>query len=413
MNIGYHGIRANDVKRQLKHILFIFMISMFIILVESYSKPSIYFDIDYVNGKKGPAQIFFTENAQDFKEVNSKTEALNILDDVYFPFEKSTLLKINFLRFDVCSCEGSFQINDWGITRGFNKVSLPVDKFSPFYQVVMKNNTYISTGFDPQIHSSFLNFSNTYQLLIDKNFSSYLLIFVTSIALYLIILFGYKKFSIRRFVFLFPLLFTVALYFELKNGWQYLLFTYKQEALGEAVQALLILSAAIISFYIFYKVNKNKFIKILHLTISLLLFFLFLEETSYLQRFFLYETPIFIENLNYQNEMTIHNLAGVHERTHLFYKILGLYGSFSWLILYVPKVSASRLLSFIVLPKITSLYFFTIFLFYYFWNNQYKFKVLIPNVQESFELLLAFAILIYAIRNFNQIFKLQIQIFEK
>jgi hypothetical protein len=399
--------------RQLKHILFIFMISMFIILIEAYSKPSIYFDIAYANEKKGPAQIFFAENAQDFKKENSKTEAINIFGDVYFPFEKSTLLKINFLRFDVCSCEGSFQINDWGITRGFNKVSLPVDKFSPFYQVVMKNNTYISTGFDPQMHSSFLNFSSIYQVLIKKNFSNYLLIFFASIALYLIILFGYKKFTMWRFVFLFPLLFTVVLYFELKNGWQYLLFTYKQEALGEAVQAVLILFAAIISFYIFYKVNKNKFIKILHLTISLILFFLFLEETSYLQRFFLYETPILIENLNYQNEVTIHNLAGVHERTHLLYKILGLYGTLSWLILYVPKINASRILSFFVLPKITSLYFFAIFLFYYFWNNQLNFKVLIPNVQESFELLLAIAILIYAIRNFNQIFKLEIQVLEK
>ena len=386
---------------------------MFIILIDSYSKPGIYFDIDYVNEKKGPAQIFFSGNSQDFKEDNSKIEAINIFGDVYFPFEKSTLLKINFLRFDACSCEGSFQINDWGITKGFREVSLPVDKFSPFYQVVMKNNTYISTGFDPQMHSSFLNFSNAYQLLNGENLSYYLLIFVTSIALYLIILFGYKKFTMRRFVFFFPLIFTVVLYFELKNGWQYLLFTYKQEALGEAVQALLILSAAIIFFYIFYKVNKNKFIKILHLTISLLLFSLFLEETSYLQRFFLYETPIFIESRNYQKELTIHNLAGVHERTHIFYKILGLYGSFSWLILHVPKMRASRLLSFIVLPKITSLYFFAIFLFYYLLNNGYKFELLIPNVQESFELLLAIAILIYAIRNFNQIFKLEIQVLEK
>jgi hypothetical protein len=386
---------------------------MFIILINSNSKPSIYFDIDYVNEKKGPAQIFFSGNAQDFKEDNSKIEAINIFGDVYFPFEKSTLLKINFLRFDACSCEGSFQINDWGITKGFREVSLPVDKFSPFYQVVMKNNTYISTGFDPQMHSSFLNFSNAYQVLNGENLSDYPLIFVTSIALYLIILFGYKKFTMRRFVFLFPLLFTVALYFELKNGWQYLLFTYQLEALGEAVQAFLILSAAIISFYIFYKVNKNKSIKILHLTISLLLFFLFLEETSYLQRFFLYETPIFIGNLNYQNEVTIHNLTGVNERINLFFKILGLYGSFGWLILHVPKMSASRLLSFIVFPKITSLYFFAVFSFYYFWTNQYMFKMIIPNVQESFELLLAIAILIYTIRNFNQIFKLEIRVLEK
>jgi hypothetical protein len=383
------------------------------ILIDSYSKTSIYFDIDYVNGKKGPAQIFFTENAQDFKEGNSKTETINIFGDIYFPFEKSTLLKINFLRFDACSCEGSFQINDWGITRGFSKVSLPVNKFSPFNQVVMKNNTYISKGFDPQLHSSFLNFSNTYQLLIDKNFTNYLLIILTSIALYLIIFFAYKKFTMWHFVFFFPLLFTVALYFELQNGWKYLLFTYQQEALGEAVQAALLLSAAIISFYIFYKVNNNKFIKILHLTISLLLFFLFLEETSYLQRFFLYETPIVVENRNNQGELTIHNLAGVHERTHLFYKILGLYGSFSWLILHVPKMNLSRFLSFIVLPKITSLYFLSVFLFYYLWNNQHKLKVLIPNVQESFEMLLAIAILIYTIRNFNQIFRLDIQVFEK
>jgi hypothetical protein len=413
MKIKFNRNHVSTIRKTFKHIIFFSGIFILFILADSNSKPHIYFDIKYLNEKKGPTQIFFSQSALDFTEDNSMTEILNLFGTVSFPVEKSALLKMNYLRLDPCSCDGEFQIQDWGLSRGFRKVPLVVDSFSPYYQVEIKGDRYLSTGFDPQLHSGFLNFSKSYKSLVERDYVLYLQLFLMSVAFYLLMLFAYKKFTVWRFVFIFPLLFTLALYFELRNNWKFLLFTYQQEGPGEALQAILILSATIISFYIFYKFKKDKKIKILHFAIGLVLLVLFLEETSYMQRVFLYETPDFIEIQNYQNETTIHNLAGVHEKTHLLYKIIGLYGAFSWSLLNISKIKKINFFNFVTPPKVTVAYYLLIFSFYFLWNNQYKFNLVIPNVQEAYELLLAFAILIYVVRNFYYLFNLKIEILDR
>jgi len=412
MKIKFNRSHTITIRKTFKHLIFFSGIFILFMLVDSNSKPRIYFDIKYLNEKKGPTQVFFSQSALDFTEDNSMTEILNIFGTVSFPVEKSALLKMNYLRLDPCSCDGEFQIQNWGLSRGFRKVPLMVDTFSPYYQVEIKGDRYLSAGFDPQLHSGFLNFSNSYNSLVERDHILYLQLFFTSVAFYLLMFFAYKKFTVWRFIFIFPLLFTLALYFELRNNWKFLLFTYQQEGPGEALQAILILLATIISFYIFYKLKKDKKVKILHLAIGLILLFLFLEETSYLQRVFLYETPNFIEIRNYQNETTIHNLAGVNERINSLFQIIGLYGAFSGFLLFVPYIKNS-FLKFIIPPKITSLYYFLLFLFYLLWVNQSRFNAVVPNVQESFELLLAIAILIYVVRNFYYLFYLKVEVLEK
>jgi hypothetical protein len=413
MNVKFKESGNSVLARIFLNILFFSGIFILLILIDSNYKPRIYFDIQYFTEKKGPTQLFFSEIELDFTEENSKTEILNLSGVVRFPVEKSALLKMSYLRLDPCSCDGEFHIQDWGLSKGFRNVSLPVQAITPFHQVEIKEDRYVSTGFDPQLHFSPLDFSNKYELLMERDITNYLQIFVISLLFYLLALLGYRKFTFWRFIFIFPLFFVIVLYFELRSDWKILLFTYQQEAAGEALQAILILSAAFISFYIFHKIKRNRSIKILHFAIGLVLLILFLEETSYLQRVFLFETPNFIGSRNYQNETTIHNLSGVNETLNYLFLILGLYGTFSWLLLYLPQIKKFSFFNYIIFPRVTVLYYFALACFYYTWNNKSKSNVLIPNVQEAFELLLTIAILIYVVRNFNQILRLKMNIIER
>jgi len=397
----------------LKHTFFLSVVFVILILIDSQHKTYKFFEIEYFTEKKGPTEIYYAETALDFAEERSLAVDLNLRGAVRFPIDESVLPTINYLRLDPCSCDGEFQIKDWGLIKGLRKVSLPVDTFAPFYQVEVIDDRFRSTGFDPRLHSESIDFSDAYQSLFEINYINYIKLFFIGIAFYLLAILGYKKITYYRFIFIFPLLFALSLYFELRNGWKFLLFSYQQEAPGEALQAMLLLFSAIIAFYIFYNTKQNKKVKILHLAIGTVLLFLFLEETSYLQRVFLFQTPGFIEDRNYQNEATLHNLAGVQEKTVLLYILIGLYGTFSWILLYVPSIKEGNFIKFIITPRVTIFYYFTLFTFFYFWASQSRFNFVIPNIQESFELLLAIAILIFILRNFYQLFILRIEIKEK
>jgi hypothetical protein len=121
-------------------------------------------------------------------------------------------------------------------------------------------------------------------------------------------------------------------------------------------------------------------------------------------------TPEVLAAINRQNEITLHNVDGIIHN-HDLYKIIGIYGTFSWLLSKIKFLQRLEIISFIIIPKVASLYFFSVFLFYFLFDlGDFRYGVIpqIPNVQEAFELLLSLGFLIYIIRNFNLIFKIEI-----
>ncbi len=77
---------------------------------------------------------------------------------------------------------------------------------------------------------------------------------------------------------------------------------------------------ALIASYNFIKITtyiKGKFEKFITLFTSILLIFFILEEISWGQRFFNFETPTLIKEINLQNETNFHNILNKH-----FYKLL-------------------------------------------------------------------------------------------
>jgi len=90
------------------------------------------------------------------------------------------------------------------------------------------------------------------------------------------------------------------------------------------------LVTAIIGIKLF-KAKKN-FFALLYFVFSVSFFLAGFEEISWGQRIFQIETPEFLSN-NYQNETNFHNLPILQIFQNYLYFIVGIFGSFAWLIL--------------------------------------------------------------------------------
>jgi hypothetical protein len=274
---------------------------------------------------------------------------------------------------------------------------------------------FTSLGIDPQIKTPSIDFEQSYRESIILNdllssFAASLLIFI-----FILITVYLRKFlkvrTLKLLIFTFPILYTVIMVVGIIEGWPFVGAFNRVEGSGEVLQAQLFLASSLVAFFIYIKLRKsNKLLRFLHLFLAISFLIIMLEEISYGQRIFQLTTPEALAAINLQNEVTLHNIAGpIHG--HDLFKIIGVYGTLSWLLGKVKILQRLELISFIIIPKVASLYFFSVFLFYFLFDpgdNRYGVILQIPNVQEAFELLLSLGFLIYIIRNFNLIFKIQI-----
>ncbi len=114
-----------------------------------------------------------------------------------------------------------------------------------------------------------------------------------------------------------------------------------------------------------YKSKKNSFYSFLFLTTAVIFFLAAFEEISWGQRLLNIETPEFIEEINYQKEISIHNLNPIQKVLHKILMMAGLYGSFaSTVVKQVSKNLHKKLNIFFPSPKLF-FYFFPIFIFYF------------------------------------------------
>ena len=171
----------------------------------------------------------------------------------------------------------------------------------------------------------------------------------------------------NKIIFLLPIILVVFfIVFKIKNTYLYHLFI-AEDGPVEWLQFTFFLLASIFSFLTalsFFK-KKNFWLESVFFILSLGLFFIAGEEISWGQRILGIETPEEIAQKNVQNETTIHNLGFFQGKLPQIYILIGLWGSFGWIIVSKFKKKApwiERLFP----PKNLSFYFLPI-LFYYSW----------------------------------------------
>lgn len=215
--------------------------------------------------------------------------------------------------------------------------------------------------------------------------------------------------AIRISIFLVSIiLFLFFLYIKLNSSASYKLLTQEDSTL-EYLQSLFYLLASILAFIISFQFLRSNFSThaILYFLLAICLFLISGEEISWGQRIFDINLPKYFEKNNLQEEITIHNLNSVQPRISSIYKIIGIYGTFAWLIVMSidtkVKLKNCNIIKFIVPDWSLSLYFFSIFLIYYllqFRTTEGGF--LRDRDQEPAEFLLSLGFLFFVVINFTK-----------
>lgn len=380
-------------------------------LIDTYR--SYFFYVEYRNTTDvlyGVSELYYAEKKLNFSEERKITVPGGVdLHTSRYYLDQEILTETKFLRIDPCNCEGEFEIVDWGYGQGLAKKSLMSQPLSPYSGVKLENGLFISEGVDPQLLSQKIELTEIENQLYEQKIKGYLIILIGIIVIYLLIIRYYHKITMWWLVFLFPLFYLTLIYLDLRHGYKIFFFLYKSEGPGEAFQAVSYLCATFISFFIFLKIQNQKQIKYLHLFYSIVLFYIFLEESNFLQRLFLYSTPKFFADNNLQGELNLHNMLSYQGILAYLFMGAGIYGSFSWIFLKIKLISKYEISTYLFPPKVTFFYFFSIFVFYYLYKfngTPYSISLQLQNwrYQEVFELLLALGILFFIINNFKKLF---------
>jgi hypothetical protein len=134
-------------------------------------------------------------------------------------------------------------------------------------------------------------------------------------------------------------------------------------------------------------------------------FFIALEEISYGQWIFKWETPALFQEINAQGETNLHNITGLMN-IHLLFMAIGFFGGFAWV---YKRISKGGLFTDLVCPEWHyASYFFPVFVFYFYWDFIRPHFHIIGNQQELFELILSFGFLLLSFLNYRKVATLSI-----
>ncbi len=218
---------------------------------------------------------------------------------------------------------------------------------------------------------------------------------------------GLKKY----FYYLFLPLTLVGFWWLLMTDYLTFVDVLREDYLVEYLQFFLFLISAVFSFKLFKyfkSENKNKINAIIFLILSIGLFFIAGDEISWGQRLLGIETPEQVQEVNKQNEFTVHNLQYFQDSVlHLSYKVVGLYGAFSYLIVkYILPKKYNKLTLFTPKPYLFFC-FFSVFAYYFIFDAYFEpleiqiGKAPMNSWQEIFEAYLAFGLFGYVKETFK------------
>jgi hypothetical protein len=148
---------------------------------------------------------------------------------------------------------------------------------------------------------------------------------------------------------------------------------------------------------------SSKTVKLILLMTGLVFFFIAMEEISWGQKIFHWNTPEEIKNNNSQGETTIHNLEFI-QGNFLLHTAFILFGTFLALVPFVTKLKVFKVFS--IIQQKASLFFFFIIPAFYYACIQYFQKLIYKDQsdwiikvseQELIELLLALGVFLSAL----------------
>jgi hypothetical protein len=88
-------------------------------------------------------------------------------------------------------------------------------------------------------------------------------------------------------------------------------------------------------FFFLFLLNfvfKIKYFNSIYFTTALGLFFVAGDEISWGQRLIGFSTPTDLATENLQDEVTVHNINGIHQLIGYGYLLVGFYGGFAWIL---------------------------------------------------------------------------------
>jgi hypothetical protein len=194
-----------------------------------------------------------------------------------------------------------------------------------------------------------------------------------------------KRIILLTLIFVFPILFTLGMYWLRINNNVLYREIGREDGLIEWLQFFLFGASGVISFLLALKFRKvSKLMFVIFLIVSLGLIFVAGEEISWGQRIFNIdghevfdgETEIPVLKYNVQSETNLHNFRIFHSAIGYVYGAIGLYACFMWLFTsfldkknLFNKKEKKRYLSFFISPPYLTLYFLPLFVHFY--NTKY------------------------------------------
>ena len=173
---------------------------------------------------------------------------------------------------------------------------------------------------------------------------------------------NFRKINYIFFIFIFILLIEGIIhhfYYIISNIFDFLVYQdqkgynpviWHENGFIENLQILLIFTTLVI-FFLFFKKNYlklNIFYRIIFLFYLIGLIYYFLEEVSWGQHFFKWQTPLyFIEN-NKQNETNFHNISNLFNQ--LPRNLLFIWCTISFLVIKIKYIQKNKFLSLFILP---------------------------------------------------------------
>lgn len=125
---------------------------------------------------------------------------------------------------------------------------------------------------------------------------------------------------------------------------------WHENGIIENLQILLILSTLVL-FSLFFKenyFNLNFFYRIIFFVYLIGLIYYFLEEISWGQHYFKWQTPLFFSEINKQNETNFHNISNILNQ--LPRNLLFIWCTISFLVIKIKYVKKHKNLSLFILP---------------------------------------------------------------
>jgi len=178
-------------------------------------------------------------------------------------------------------------------------------------------------------------------------------------------------------------------------------YSVQEDKVVENLQFLIFFITSIIFFAKALRTRKaNKLFAIFCFFASVCLFFIAMEEISWGQRIFKFGTPQKIEEKNFQDEFTFHNLSAFHKILHFVYIGIGIIGGTAWMIIPRKIFKKNKFLKQFIPGWYLTFYFILVaFVYFIIWiaDIQSKIGFIYWKDQEPAELILALGFLFYSL----------------